>query len=183
MPPGEMSVKGGGGVCAHVSQAPNFTRYHRVGSTMCLKHRIHCTHHTQHTPDNTPKHHTTQTTARVLEKCSTPQNANNCFVPMGLISALLQSYLVRYPLRHSSTLALPSTKSHPCRPLTHGTSCAIRNAKTMRKRAWMFCSARFSAGVPPSARKRGVLPVTAVKSVTRAWTTLSIQMSQWLLPI
>ena len=34
---------------------------------------------------------------------------------------------------------------------TQGMSWAKKKARTMRKRAWMFCSARFSALLPPSA--------------------------------
>lgn len=37
------------------------------------------------------------------------------------------------------------------RPRVHGSSCARRNATTIRRRAWMFCRARFSAAVPPSS--------------------------------
>lgn len=39
--------------------------------------------------------------------------------PMGLMSAELQSYLVMYPRRASSTLADPSTRRPPCLPRTH----------------------------------------------------------------
>lgn len=47
---------------------------------------------------------------------------------------------------------------------------------------WMFCSARFSAGLPPSTRKRGVRLVMLAKSETSAWITLSMLMSRWWAP-
>ncbi len=43
-------------------------------------------------------------------------NRNYTFLeilPIGLRSALLQSYLVKYPLKHSSKFALPKTKINP----------------------------------------------------------------------
>ena len=43
--------------------------------------------------------------------------------PMGLMSALEQSYLVRYPRKPSSTLALPSTKKKPLLQECYTMSC------------------------------------------------------------
>jgi hypothetical protein len=43
----------------------------------------------------------------------------------------------------------------------------------------MFCRARFSGGLPPSALKRGILPVTVVKSVSREATMESMDTSMW----
>ena len=62
----------------------------------------------------------------------------------------------------SSTFALPRTKSPPSRPRTHGSSWANRYDTTILKRAWIFCSARFSLTDPPCTRKRGLKPVTKV---------------------
>lgn len=53
----------------------------------------------------------------------------------------------------------------------------------MRSRAWMFCSAMFSAGRPPCTRKRGVKAVTAPKNATMADTTASMLTLRWLAPI
>ena len=82
----------------------------------------------------------------------------------------------------------------------------------MRSRAWMFCSARFSAPVPPSAcqwglallstcerqtaknsrgfkknqvrtRKRGVQPTMLESRDAMALTTASIFTSRWSAPI
>jgi hypothetical protein len=47
----------------------------------------------------------------------------------------------------------------------------------------MFCSARFSAGVPPSTLKRGVLLVMEVNRATTQLTKLSMLMSRWYEPI
>ena len=111
-----------------------------------------------------------------------------------------QSYLVKYPRKlrtistskldprraseqahaHlSSTFALPSTSSPPVRPRTHGRSCAKKYAITIRKRAWIFCNARFSASLPPCMRKRGRLPVTTWNSVRSDVTMLSMFKSVW----
>ncbi len=65
-------------------------------------------------------------------------------------------------------LLLPRTRRNPRRPRTHGSSCASMYENSMRNRAWMFCSARFSALVPPCARKRGALPVVAANRATTA---------------
>jgi hypothetical protein len=79
----------------------------------------------------------------------------------------------------SSTFALPSTSSPPERPRTHGRSCAKKYAITIRRRACIFCNARFSASLPPCTRKRGRMPVTIWKSVRSAVTTVSIFRSVW----
>src|SRR6056300_1164081 len=63
--------------------------------------------------------------------------------PIGFTSALEQSYLVMYPRKPSSTLALPSTSKNPFFPRTHGKSCASKNDNTILTRAWIFCKAKF----------------------------------------
>ncbi|CAI7853080.1 unnamed protein product [Closterium sp. NIES-53] len=50
----------------------------------------------------------------------------------------------------------PAAPPFPPCPRTQGSSCAKRKASTMRRRAWMFCRARFSADVPPSSWEDGV---------------------------
>lgn len=45
------------------------------------------------------------------------------------------SYLVRYPRRLSSTLALPKTNNPPTLPLAHGKSCANMYPTTILRRA------------------------------------------------
>ena len=52
---------------------------------------------------------------------------------MGLTSALLQSYFVRYPLNPSSTLALPNTSRKPL--LKHDYSSGEKNPKTITHKA------------------------------------------------
>jgi len=61
---------------------------------------------------------------------------------MGLTSALLQSYFVRYPLKPSSTFALPNTSRKPllkhnhkapCRLVTAGKSYHITSHMLVRK--------------------------------------------------
>jgi hypothetical protein len=47
----------------------------------------------------------------------------------------------------------------------------------------MFCRARFSALLPPSTLKRGVLPVMAVNSATTQPTRESMLQSTWYAPI
>ena len=60
----------------------------------------------------------------------------------------------------SSTFTQQSMSSPPTRPRIHGSVCAKKYAITTRRRAWIFCSARFSASPPPCVRKRGHRPVT-----------------------
>jgi len=46
--------------------------------------------------------------------------------PIGLMSALEQSYLVKYPLKDSSKFDEPNTMRNPYFLLFHGINCAIR---------------------------------------------------------
>lgn len=49
----------------------------------------------------------------------------------------------------------------------------------MRRRAWMFCSAKFSVCDPPCTLYSGFLPVTSVKSVWMASTQASMLRPTW----
>ena len=67
--------------------------------------------------------------------------------PMGLMSALEQSYLVRYPRRPSSTLALPSTKKKPLLQECQKCMCmemsrtAHISSEVRVLRLWRLCTA------------------------------------------
>lgn len=58
--------------------------------------------------------------------------------PIGFISAELQSYLVKYPLRPSSKLADPTTNKNPCFYIFQGIKPPIKYAKIILDLAYIF---------------------------------------------
>lgn len=68
---------------------------------------------------------------------------------MGLISAALQSYFVRYPLNPSAIFEELRTNKNPFSDLVHGISCAIKYDTTILTLACIFCNARSSPYDPP----------------------------------
>ena len=59
---------------------------------------------------------------------------------------------------HTLAVASMHAHAHAGRQTGGGLACASRNASTMRRRAWIFCSARFSGGLPPCTLQQGHTP-------------------------
>jgi hypothetical protein len=79
--------------------------------------------------------------------------------PIGLMSAALQSYFVRYPLNPSAIFEELRTNKNPFSDFVQGISYAIKYETTILTRACIFCKARSSPYVPPYTTNFGCISV------------------------